>query len=75
MRAKALRGLSIGYDTVRSVMKGKVRQLTELKLFEISLTPFPMNELALVTSVKDASDPVEQFRRVMLLCARQIGGE
>src|SRR5947209_2511818 len=42
MKAKALRGLSIGYDTVRSVMKGKVRQLTEVKLFEISLTPFPM---------------------------------
>src|SRR2546427_11375888 len=44
MKAKALRGLSIGYDAVRSVMKGKVRQLTEVKLFEISLTPFPMNE-------------------------------
>jgi HK97 family phage prohead protease len=72
MRARALRGLSIGYNAVRSVMKGSVRQLTEVKLFEISLTPFPMNELALVTSVKDASDPVAQFRRVMLLCTRQI---
>jgi HK97 family phage prohead protease len=75
MKARALRGLSIGYDAVRSVMKGSVRQLTEVKLFEISLTPFPMNELALVTSVKDASDPVGQFCRVMSLYARQIRGE
>jgi HK97 family phage prohead protease len=72
LKAKALRGLSIGFDTVRSVMKGKVRQLTEVKLFEISLTPFPMNELATVTSVKDASDPIAQFCRMMSLYTRQI---
>jgi HK97 family phage prohead protease len=74
MKAKALRGLSIGYDTIRSAMKGSVRQLTEVKLYEISLTPFPMNEMALVTSVKDVSDAVAQFRRVMSQCAREIRG-
>jgi phage head maturation protease len=72
MKAKALRGLSIGYDTVRSSMKDGTRQLLELKLFEVSLTPFPMNELATVTSVKDASDPVGQFRRLMSQYAREI---
>jgi uncharacterized protein len=75
MRARALRGLSIGYDAVRATMKGAVRQLTEIRLHEISLTPFPMNELALVTSIKDASDPVAQFRRVMLMCAKEIRGQ
>jgi uncharacterized protein len=75
MRARALRGLSIGYDAVRSTMKGAVRQLTEIRLHEISLTPFPMNEMALVTSVKHSDDPVGEFRRVMLLCAREIRGE
>ena len=74
MKAKALRGLSIGYDTIRSVVKGSVRQLTEVKLYEVSLTPFPMNEMALVTSVKDASDAVAQFRRVMSQCTREIRG-
>lgn len=74
MKARALRGLSIGYDVVRSVMKDGVRQLTEVKLFEVSLTPFPANELALVTSVKDASDPVLRFRQIMQLCAREIRG-
>ena len=72
MKARALRGLSIGYDTIRSTMKEGVRQLLEVKLFEISVTPFPMNELATVTSVKDASDPVAQFRRMMAQCAREI---
>jgi uncharacterized protein len=75
MRAKAIRGMSIGYDTVRSVMRDGVRQLTELKLYEVSLTPWPANELALVTSIKDASDPVAQFRRMMLLCTREIRGQ
>jgi HK97 family phage prohead protease len=74
-KAKAIRGMSIGYDTVRSVMKDGVRQLTELKLYEVSLTAWPANELALVTSVKHSDDLVGEFRRVMLLCARQIRGE
>lgn len=74
MKAGALRGLSIGYDTVRSAVKDGVRQLLEVKLFEISVTPFPMNELAQVTSVKDASDPVAQFRRVLAQCAKEIRG-
>lgn len=74
MKADALRGLSIGFDTVRSEMKGSVRQLTEIKLYEVSVTPFPMNEMALVTSVKDASDPVGHFRRLMSLYAREIRG-
>src|SRR2546426_11108508 len=70
MKVAALRGLSIGYDSVRSVMKDGVRLLTEVKLFEVSLTPFPANELALVTSVKTSDDPVAAFRRVMLMCAK-----
>ena len=48
-------GLSIGYQAVKSDMGEKgVRLLKELKLYEISVTELPMNEAALVTSVKDA---------------------
>ena len=74
MKAKALRGLSIGYDTIRSTVKGSIRQLTEVKLYEVSVTPFPMNEMALVTSVKDSSDAVAQFQRVLSQCTKQMRG-
>jgi uncharacterized protein len=52
MKAGALKGLSIGFDVVRHAMQGSVRQLKELKLYEVSLTPFPMNEAAQVVTVK-----------------------
>jgi uncharacterized protein len=52
MKARVLKGLSIGYDVIRSDMKDGSRRLLELKLFEVSLVTFPMNELATVSSVK-----------------------
>jgi HK97 family phage prohead protease len=54
MKAGALTGLSIGYDTVVDEMNWDtgVRTLKEVKLWEYSLTAFPMNEAAQVTSVK-----------------------
>ena len=54
MKAGALTGLSIGYDTVVDEMNWDtgVRTLKELKLWEYSLTAFPMNEQAQITSVK-----------------------
>jgi uncharacterized protein len=52
MKAGAVRGLSIGYDVTRSVIQDGIRHLKELKLYEVSLTGFPMNEAAVVTAVK-----------------------
>lgn len=48
----ALSGLSIGYDTIVKRMAGKVRELVELGLHEVSLVPIGMNPLATVTAVK-----------------------
>jgi HK97 family phage prohead protease len=46
-------GLSIGYDVVNAAPnKSGGYDLTELKLMEGSITPFPMNEAAMITSVK-----------------------
>jgi hypothetical protein len=56
MKAGVTRGLSIGYETVQSTMDGDVRNLTELKLYEISCVTFPMNESATISSVKSLSD-------------------
>jgi HK97 family phage prohead protease len=47
-----VRGLSIGFQTVKESFAGEVRQLDELRLFEVSLTPFPMNLAATVSGVK-----------------------
>lgn len=50
--AGALPGLSIGYKTIRHRFEGKVRQLHELALHEVSLVPVGMNEAAVVTQIK-----------------------
>ena len=70
LRRGVIRGLSIGYDTVKSVMDGGVRKLTELKLWEISVVTFPMNPEAMVTSVKSEADQIAAFRRVLAECRK-----
>lgn len=58
LKQGSLKGLSIGYDIVQHAKEineetGKeVRRLTELKLWEVSLVTFPMNQLARVEVVK-----------------------
>ena len=46
-------GLSIGYRVIKDAVKNGVRYLTELDLFEGSLTPLPANAAATVDSVKN----------------------
>ena len=46
MKAGVIKGMSIGYETLQSKMNGDVRELTELRLWEISVVTFPMNESA-----------------------------
>lgn len=52
----ALGGLSMGFETIKHQFKGKVRQLAEVFLHEISLVTIPMNQKTLITSVKDIMD-------------------
>lgn len=54
MRAGAIDSMSIGYRTMEAVPEagGRVRKLTEVDLFEVSVVTFPMNEAARVTDVK-----------------------
>jgi uncharacterized protein len=53
-KKKLVTGISIGYETLREEYKGSIRQLHEIKLWEVSLVTFPANSFARVTSVKDA---------------------
>jgi HK97 family phage prohead protease len=50
--AKALSGLSIGYRTLKHRFEGKIRQLQDLLLHEVSLVPVGMNDRAVVTQIK-----------------------
>jgi HK97 family phage prohead protease len=52
MKAGVVKGLSIGYDTVKSVMDKNVRRLKELRLWEGSAVTFPMCEPAVIGAVK-----------------------
>jgi HK97 family phage prohead protease len=47
-----IKGLSIGYESVKDEVKNGVRHLQELKLWEVSVVTFPMLPAAQVTSVK-----------------------
>lgn len=78
MKNGLVRGLSIGYETVKADVKDGVRRLQELKLWEVSVVTFPMLPAAQVTSVKSydleemkvALEADEEFRlKVQSLCA------
>jgi HK97 family phage prohead protease len=56
LKAKTIKGLSIGYDTIKDAVENGVRHLKELRLWEVSIVTFPMNEAAMVTSVKSIDD-------------------
>lgn len=67
LRAGAIDSMSIGYRTVESIPEanGRVRKLTEVDLFEVSLVTFPMLPDAKVTAVKSIETPrdFERFLR------------
>lgn len=61
LRAKAVRGLSIGYRELDTDKDGVVRVLKKLDLWEISPVSFPANTRARVEAVK--SERMEEFAR------------
>ena len=75
MKRGVLKGLSIGYDTMRDVITNGVRHLQELKLYEVSIVTFPMNELATVSSVKSEdviADQVRLFRETLRAAEKSL---
>ncbi len=49
----ALKAMSIGFETVKANWVGDVRELSEIKLWEVSLVATPANEMALISGVKN----------------------
>jgi len=56
MKLGAIKGMSIGYETLKEQWEKSVRRLKEVRLWEISLCVFPMNTLASVTGVKSVDE-------------------
>jgi len=56
-----MRGLSIGYDVVKSIYGKDARHLTEVKVWEGSLVSFPANVDAVISEIKSRRVSVEQI--------------
>ena len=56
VRAGAIDGLSIGFRTVRSRREGRLRVLTEVDLWEVSVVTFPMLTTARIARVWEEAE-------------------
>jgi len=65
LRAGAVDGLSIGFKTVKGRVdpKTRIRSLSTVDLWEISIVTFPLLAGARVQAVKQASPPLASFAR------------
>jgi len=74
LRAQVIKGLSIGFQTVREEVRDGVRHLLELKLFEGSLVSFPSNSEAVVTSIKTEIEAAEiaALQRIFRAASRAV---
>lgn len=73
-----VKGMSIGYETVKGPMENGVRRLKEIKLWEGSLVTFPMNPKAQVTSVKSDEDfavALREFKKSVCEARRELNAE
>lgn len=61
VKAGLIDGISIGYEVIKEAYVGNVRQLSEIRLWEISLCTFPANQFARVTDVKGNKGDVRQL--------------
>jgi HK97 family phage prohead protease len=52
LKARVIKGMSIGYDAIKDAVENGVRILKEIRLWEGSVVTFPMNPAAMVTAIK-----------------------
>lgn len=79
MKAGIVKGLSIGYEAMQweyqqpsSPDAWPIRILKEVKLWEVSVVTFPMNEAATVTSVKSVDGPLMRYFADEILAGRDL---
>jgi Escherichia/Staphylococcus phage prohead protease len=61
IKSGIVKGLSIGFESIKDSIDAGVRQLKEIKLYEGSIVTFPMNEMALITAVKGRTGTKDDF--------------
>jgi HK97 family phage prohead protease len=61
LKSQIIKGLSIGYDTIKKDTEAGVRKLKEIRLWEGSVVTFPMNQLAMVTAIKALREKKDDF--------------
>ena len=61
IKARIVKGLSIGYESVKDNVEKGVRHLKEIRLWEGSVVTFGANLQALITSVKSRRETKEDF--------------
>lgn len=61
VKARIVKGLSIGYESIKDSVANGVRRLKEIRLYEGSVVTFPMNPGALITSVKARREAKADF--------------
>jgi HK97 family phage prohead protease len=61
IKARIVKGLSIGYDSVKDAIESGIRHLKEIRLWEGSVVTFPAALQALITSVKSLREAKEDF--------------
>ena len=66
LKAGAIDSMSIGFKTVEAVSEnqGRIRKLTEVDLFEVSLVTFPMNRDAKITAIKSI-ETIRDFEKTL----------
>lgn len=69
--SKGPKGLSIGYRTKNAAMSDAgVRTLLDVDLVEGSITPFPVNDQAVILAAKSAADLIASIHRTRAVLAR-----
>lgn len=70
IKKRIVKGLSIGFDSVKDSIEEGVRHLKEIRLWEGSIVTFPMNMQALIQSVKglgERKDFNEEMARMQMM--------
>lgn len=66
IKARIVKGLSIGFSTIKDEVKEGIRHLLEIRLFEGSIVTFPANLAAQITAVKRSPETKGDFNEELL---------
>jgi HK97 family phage prohead protease len=72
LKSGALGAMSIGFESMKDSIIDGVRHLKEIRLYECSLVTFPMNEMAVISSVKQGALEQAQKQAAELAALREI---